>query len=114
MTSDITILNMTENGIISKKRNYDEYHIIYKNLNFKFPLRGYDEFTKYILDLKEMYEEHSKNTNCTCQQIEIPTANQSLKITLNYQELLELKNLFSLKSTNINLLHKMSYNFSFN
>jgi hypothetical protein len=114
MTSDITILNMTANGIVSKKQYFDEYHIVFKNLNFTFPSKGYDEFTKYILDLKNIFEEHKTHTNCTCKEIEIPTATQSLKLTLNYYELLELTDLFALKPMKINIITRMEYGFSLN
>lgn len=114
MTTDITILNMTANGIVSKKQYFDEYHIVFKNLNFTFPLKGYDEFTKYIIDLKEIFEEHRNCSKCNCQEIEIPTATKSLKLTLSYHELLELNDLFALKPMKINIISRMEYGFSLN
>lgn len=114
MTSDITILNMTTNGIVSKKQYFDEYQIVYKNLNFSFSLKGYDEFTKDIIRLKRIFEEHKSTSSCACKEIEIPTGNTTLKISLNYDELLELSDLFSLKQLKINVINRMNYNFSLN
>jgi hypothetical protein len=114
MTSDITILNMTANGIVSKKQYFNEYLIIFKNLNFTFSLKAYDEFTKYIIALKNIFEEHRENSSCTCKEIEIPTGNTALTLTVNYDELLELNDLFSLKKLKINVINRMNYNFSLN
>ncbi len=114
MTTDITILNMTTNGIVSKKQYYDEYNIVFKNLNFTFPFKGYDEFTRYILDLKIIFENHSETSSSSSHDIEIPTANQNLKFTLNYKELLELNDLFALKPLKINIIDRMEYGFSLN
>jgi hypothetical protein len=113
-TSDITILNITTNGIISKKQYFDEYHVLYKNLNFTFTLKGFETFTNYILDLKNIIDEHRTEKSCSCQKIAIPTGFQSLTLTLTYHELRELKDLFNLKPLKINIMKRMEYSFSLN
>ncbi|MDG1805009.1 DUF6686 family protein [Flavicella sp.] len=114
MTSDITILNMTTHGIVSKKQYFDEYHIVYKNLNFTFTLKGYESFTNYILDLKDIVDEHKTENDCSCKEIAIPTENQSLTLTLTHHELHELKDLFCLKPLKVNIIKRMEYSFSLN
>lgn len=114
MTSDITILNMTANGIVSKKQYFDEYHIVYKNLNFTFSLKGYESFTNYILDLKDIVDEHKFNKDCGSHEIAIPTGNENFTLTLTDHELNELKDLFCLKRLKVNIIKRMEYGFSLN
>jgi hypothetical protein len=114
MTSDIKILNMTTNGIVSKSQHIDEYQVLFKNLNFSFSLKAYDEFTKYIIDLKNIVEDHHATTDCFCQEISIPIENETLKLQLSYNDLTELNDLFSLKSVKINIMNRMDYSFSLN
>lgn len=114
MTSDITILNMTTNGIISKKQYFDEYHIVYKNLNFTLTLKDYQTFVNYILDLKDVFDDHKTKKSYGSQEMEIPTGNNSLKLTLTYNELRELKDLFDLKPLKVNIMKRMEYSFSLN
>ena len=114
MNSETQILNITTNGIISKKTSIGTYEIVFKNMAFTFTHNGYHEFTNYIIDLKEMLEEHKSCTNCKCHEIEIPTGNKSLKLILTYAELQELEDLFALNSYRINLVNRLEYGFSLN
>ncbi|MEI6866034.1 DUF6686 family protein [Flavicella sp.] len=111
MTSDIKILNTTTNGIVSKSRHVDEYHVLFKNHNFSFPLKAYDDFTKYIIDLNNVFEDNYATTDCYCQEISITTANKTIKAQLSYND---LKELFSLSSIKENIMNRIAYSFSLN
>jgi len=111
------IIAKTTHGIVSKCYNSNIYEILFKNLNFRFSLQGYDQFTSYIFELKEAFDDHYACSSCQCSEITIPTANESLQIILSYKELKELCDLFTLKTYknfSLDIKDRIDFTFSLN
>lgn len=98
------VSNKTENGKVFKCSKCDAIHIEYKNLNFNFSEKQYKHFAEYIMKLDGKEWEHKNRNTQYRRKIIIPIGHKSVNILLNNAELQELKQLFSAKKRNNNIV----------
>ncbi|WP_139957293.1 DUF6686 family protein [Flavicella sediminum] len=114
MNHPLKILSKTANGVISKNTNTNMFQIVFNNLQFTFTLTGYDMFTNYIVQLNKEFELHQKDSHCTCSEIVIPTANETLQLLLKAHELRELCDLLSIRNLDRDIRSQLNFTFSLN
>lgn len=89
----MNIIKKTKNGKIFKCNHCKAIHIEFKNLNFNFGKKQFDDFTRSIEAINgEKYEKMNRNSQFE-RKIIIPTQQKNLNILLTSQELTELKTL---------------------
>lgn len=94
------IINKTKNGQIFKCNHCKAIHIEYKNLNFNFNNKQFDNFIKAIESIDgEKYEQLNEHSPFD-RKIVVPTQQQNLNILLTGKELVELKLLLKKKDDN--------------
>lgn len=104
-------ISKSQNGQIFKCDKCNLIHIEYKNLNFNFTLKQFNDFANYLAKIYGVkWEEKNKNTRFR-RKIVIPIGHQSFRVLLTNDELEELKKLFIIKSKkteisqNLNILN---------
>ena len=92
----IDIISQTVNGRVFTCPFCNMIHVEYKNLNFNFEDKTECEhFAKYFLRLDGEHWEKQNAESCFSRKIIVPIGHKNFHMILNNEELLELKELFS-------------------
>lgn len=92
------IISKTQNGQIFRCSKRNAIHVEYKNLNFNFAEKQYNQFVKYINDLDGKQWEAINENSQFKRKIIIPTGNQSFRVLFSNEELNEFRQLLSAKT----------------
>ncbi|RKD91840.1 DUF6686 family protein [Mangrovibacterium diazotrophicum] len=87
------IINQTINGRIYKCSECNKIHVDYKNLNFSFNQKEYNNFQTYIQNLDGKYWVKKNEDHSGERKILIPINHPNLIMSFSLEELYELKEL---------------------